>query len=112
MNSTDRSKLQVAVEQVLMYMAQEHIQQLKVRHSDLHKLANLGNTRFGSLKDAVDIVLGDPHTVTTFGNWLVADYGIVRGDYMMILIKQQKLVNTLTLDTVSGKLGRARAFAS
>ena len=112
LNSADQSKLRVAVEAVLTYMVQERVQQLKVSHRDLHKLANLGNARIGRLREDVDMyVLKDPNTEAIFGPYMVVDHSIKDGEYFMCFAKQQKLLNTLIVDPVSGKFGRARVFA-
>lgn len=107
LNQSDSSKLLAAVEMVLRYMVAEGLQQLKVRHKDLHKLAGLGNTRGASLRTHVDEALARDIIVKGgFGWYLLADFGTEDGESVMVFIKQQKLLNTLNIDPVSGKFTR------
>lgn len=108
LNSSDQAKLVAAVRLVLAFMGEERVQQLRVMHRDLHKLANLGNARVNSrsLRDDVDQALADPVLLDLHGPYMVVDVGLVDGEYVMCFVKQQKLVNTLTYDAVLGQVGR------
>lgn len=109
LNSADQAKLVRAVERILSFMVNEKTQQLKVRHSDLHKMANLGNARIGQLAGDVDMyVLKNQTTIDIFGQYMVVDYEIKDGEYIMCFVKKQKLVNMLTWDTVTDTLGRVQ----
>jgi hypothetical protein len=108
LNLADQTKLEHAVVKVLMFMEQERVQQLKVKHSDLYRLSNLGNARMSAISSSVDNILVNTGIVTRFGTYLIADHGLVDGEYIMCFVKQQKLVNTLTIDPITHEFGRTQ----
>ncbi len=107
LNQADQKKLNTAVEKILSYMVAEKIHQLKVRHRDLHKMANLGNARIGRLAEDVDMYgLKDPTTEAIYGPYMVADYEVRDGEYIMLIAKVNKGVNTLVYDEGTDVWGR------
>lgn len=96
LNQADQKKLSVAVERILSYMAEQKIHQVKVKHRDIYKMANLGNARVGRLAEYVDMyVFKDPATEAIYGKYIVADHEVRDGDYIMVFAKLNKGVNTL-----------------
>jgi hypothetical protein len=97
-NNADFNKLKEAVKKVLSLMIQEHLNQLQVSHRDLHKLADLTNTRSRSLINHVDDVLTLQDIVRGgYGLYLVSDLGVIDGEAQMAFIKQNSGIRHLVL---------------
>lgn len=102
MNNVDFHKLTVAVKKILTLMAKERLGQLRVSNKDLHRLANLTNTRTRSLMSHVDDILtlnGTDRDLGEYATFLVADHGITDdGEMQMVFIKQNSGLHHLVLN--------------
>lgn len=90
MNPSDYAKLTSVIKKLLGAMMKVQMEQVVVYAKELHAAANLGNTRVGALRAAVDDILSQKELIRGgYGRFIVSDIEDDNGQAQLIIARDR-----------------------